>query len=113
IPKLKVRVRFSTPAPDMKARARTVIPEWALIISGYLQIFRAISGPVTRGGERIRLAVVLGRGIWGQWAVIGLVPRAGRLSACWASECRGFAYRSGGASAWRLCERGQSPLCVA
>ena len=40
-----------------------MIPAWALIISGCLQMFRANSGPAARGGERIRLAVVLGRGM--------------------------------------------------
>ena len=32
--KLIVRVRFSSPAPHTKARARTMIPDRALIISG-------------------------------------------------------------------------------
>jgi hypothetical protein len=55
IPKLIVRVRFSSPAPSTKAQVRAVTLAWALIVSRWLWIFRAVS----RWGERARLAVAL------------------------------------------------------
>ena len=48
IPKLIVRVRFSSPAPRTKAQARAVILVLALIVSRHWMIFRAISPPSLR-----------------------------------------------------------------
>jgi hypothetical protein len=48
LPKLTVRVRFPSPAPKVKAQARTSVQVWALFVSGPLtvavQLARLLSG---------------------------------------------------------------------
>src|SRR5690348_10941830 len=71
LPKLTVRVRFSSPAPRTKAQVRDMIPTQAVILVDAVRSPWAIYGPLPRPGRYAGRAVV--------GVVVALVVIVGRL----------------------------------